>query len=58
MITGTAFVDLSAAKHTVNQRTLKIRWNGVDRENTAHPKYLAVILDRTLSYKQHTQNTR
>jgi len=27
-------------------------------ENTAHPKYLGVTLDRTLSYKQHIQNTK
>ena len=27
-------------------------------ENTAHPKYLCITLDRTLSYKQHIQNTK
>ena len=26
-------------------------WNRPDRENTPHPKYLSVTLDRTLSYK-------
>ena len=26
--------------------------------NTPHPKYLGVILDRTISYKQHIQNTK
>ena len=40
------------------KRSLKVSWNGVDLENTTHPKYLGVTLDRTLSYKQHTQNTK
>ena len=40
------------------KRSLKVSWNGVDIENTTHPKYLAVTLDRTLSYKQHIQNTK
>ena len=39
-------------------RTLKVLRNGVDLENTAHPKYLGVTLNRTLSNKQHTQNTK
>ena len=38
------------------KRPLKVSWNGV--ENTAHPKYLGVNLARTLSYKQHIQNTK
>ena len=33
------------------KRSLKVSWNGVDLENTTHPKYLGVTLDRTLSYK-------
>ena len=33
--------------------SLKVSWNGVDLENTTHPKYLGVTLDRTLIYKQH-----
>ena len=36
--------------------SLKVSSNGVDLENTTHPKYLGVTLDRTLSYKQHIQN--
>ena len=40
------------------KRSLKISGNGVDLENTTHPKYLGVTLDRTLSYKQHIQNTK
>ena len=39
-------------------RSLKVSWNGVDLENTTHPKYLGVILDRTWSYKQHIENTK
>ena len=38
--------------------SLKVSWNGVDLENTTHPKYLGVTLDRTLSYKQHLQKTK
>ena len=38
--------------------SLKISWNGVDLENTTHPKYLGVTLYRMLSYKQHIQNTK
>ena len=40
------------------KRSLKVSWSGVDLENTAHPKYLAVTLDKTLSYKQHIQTTK
>ena len=39
------------------KRSSKISWNGVDLENTTHPTYLGVTLHRTLSYKQHNQNT-
>ena len=35
------------------KRTLKVKWNRTALENTPHPKYLGVTLDRTLSYKQH-----
>ena len=38
--------------------SLKVSLNGVDLENTTHPKYLGVTLDRTLSYKQHILNTK
>ena len=40
------------------KRTLKEKWNRTDLENTPHPKYLGVTLDRTLSYKQHIHNTK
>ena len=40
------------------KRSLKVKWNDTELENTAHPKYLGVTLDRTLSYKQHIQNTK
>ena len=39
------------------KRSLKVSWNRVDLENTTHPKYLGVTLVRTLSCKQHIQNT-
>ena len=38
--------------------TLKVKWNRTDLENTPHPKYLGVTLDRTLSYKQHIHNQK
>ena len=41
-----------------SKRLLKVSWNGVDLDNTTHPKYLDMILDRNLSYKQHIQNTK
>ena len=40
------------------KRLLQVSWNGVDLENTDTPKYLGVILDRTLSYKTHIHNTK
>ena len=40
-------------KYPEAKRTLEVKWNNTDLENTPHPKYLGVILDRTLSYKQH-----
>ena len=40
------------------KRSFKVSRNGVDLDNTTHPKYLGVTLDRTLSYKQHIQNTK
>ena len=41
-----------------NREALKVSWDGVDLENTAHPKFLDVTLNRTLSYKRHIQNTK
>ena len=40
------------------KRSLKLVWNITELENTTHPKYLGVTLDRSLSYKQHIQNTK
>jgi hypothetical protein len=37
---------------------LKITWQGKELEHTAFPKYLGVILDRSLTFKQHCENTR
>ena len=39
-------------------RSLKVEWNRTKLENTPHPKYLCVTLDRTLSYKEHMYNTK
>ena len=38
-------------------RSLKLEWNRTELENSPHPKYLGVTLDRTLSYKQHIHNS-
>ena len=38
--------------------TKKVEWNRTKLENTQHPKYLGVTLDRTLSYKKHMHNTK
>ena len=40
------------------KRTLKVKWNRTDLDNTSHPKYQGVTLDQTLSYKQHIHNTK
>ena len=40
------------------KRSLNVSWNGIDLENTTHPTYSCDTLDRTLSYKQHTHNTK
>ena len=45
-------------KNREAKRTLEVKWNNTDLENTPHPKYLGVILDRTLSYKKRTHNTK
>ena len=40
------------------KRTLEVKWNNTELENTPHPKYLGVNWDRTLSYKKHIHNTK
>ena len=45
-------------KNREAKRTLEVKWNNTDLENTPHPKYLGVTLDRTLSYKKHIHNTK
>ena len=40
------------------KRELDLTWNGTVLENTTHPKYLGVTLDRTLSYKKYIHNTK
>ncbi|KAJ8408721.1 hypothetical protein AAFF_G00253560 [Aldrovandia affinis] len=37
---------------------LDVTWDGIKLKNHQHPVYLGVTLDRTLSYKAHTQKTR
>ena len=44
-------------KNREAKRALEVKWNNTDLENAPHPKYLGVILDITLSYKQHTHKT-
>ena len=39
-----------------DSRSLKVEWNRTAIENTPHPKYLCVTLDRTLSYKERIHN--
>ena len=39
-------------------RSLKVEWNRTELENTPHPKYQGVTLDRILRYKKHIQNTK
>ena len=39
-------------------QSLKVEWNRTKLENTPHPKYLGVTLDRTLSYKEHIHNRK
>ena len=45
-------------KNREAKRTLEVKWNNTDLENTPHPKYLGVTLDRTLSYKKHIHDTK
>ena len=45
-------------KNREAKRTLEVKWNNTDLENTPHPKYLGVTLARTLSYKKHIHNTK
>ena len=40
------------------KRMLNVKWNRTNLENTPHPKYLGVTLDRTLGYKQHIHSTK
>nr|CAH7724201.1 unnamed protein product [Callosobruchus chinensis] len=39
-------------------KKLKISWEGQQVEHTEKAKYLGVVLDRTLTYKDHCRNTR
>ena len=46
------------AFHLMNNRSLKVEWNRTQLDNTPHPKYPGVTLDRTLSYKKYMHNTK
>jgi len=39
-------------------RTLEIEWRGTKLDNSAHPKYLGVMLDQSLTYKHHCEKTK
>ncbi|KAI5735344.1 hypothetical protein M8J77_017170 [Diaphorina citri] len=45
-------------RHTDAKRELKIAWSGQQLTHNFSPKYLGVTLDRTLTFKQHCQNTK
>ena len=45
-------------KNREAKNALEVKRNNRDLENTLHPKYLGVTLDRTLSYKKHIHNTK
>ena len=45
-------------KNREAKRTLEVKWNDTDLDNTPYLKYLGVTLDRTLSYKKHIHNTK
>ena len=49
--------DKTHLKNRAAKRTLEVKWNNTDLENTPHSKYLGVTLDRTLSYEKHIHNT-
>ena len=51
-------VTASHLKNKEANGSLKVEWNRTKLENTPHPKYLGVTLDRTLSYKEHMHNTK
>ena len=45
-------------RHRHAKHELNITWNGTRLDNTSTPVYLGVHLDRTLSHKTHTCNTK
>ena len=64
---GTWFLNTNPGKtkvctfHLNNQaasRKLRIMWEGKELENTPHPMWLGVTLDRTLFFKEHVAKLR
>jgi len=45
-------------KNRKADRKLKIEWRGTVLENSAHPTYIGVTLDRSLTYKHHFEKTK
>ena len=55
---GKTKVCLFHLKNHLAKRTLNITWEGKVLENTLHPVYLGVTLDRTLSFRNHVEKLR
>ena len=45
-------------KNNQANRKLNISWDNINLEHYTHPVYLGVTLDRTLSFKEHTQKLK
>ncbi|KAL4154014.1 hypothetical protein QTP88_001847 [Uroleucon formosanum] len=45
-------------KNREADRTLEIKWRDTKLNNSAHPTYLGVMLDRSLTYKHHCEKTK
>lgn len=45
-------------KNREADRTLEIEWRDTKLNNSAHPTYLGVMLDRSLTYKHHCEKTK
>ena len=52
------YYKLNSLRNKEAKRSLKVVWNETELENTTHPKYIGLTLDRSLSYKHHIQNSK